>query len=340
MTTETTTPPGAHDRAIPSDLAAAVEAVREQKPTILTVQGENADTVALLAPDRMRNVHFASLRHATPSTATGESAHQTMESLIAHVARHKDGDSVAWLNVSGASASLRVVYDYHRARSLTINDPTIAAGGARWCERTASYVFPVSPQWKAWLDVSGKAMSQSALAAFLEGHITELRDRSAAGPRAMEIARALVAKEDDSAVTDEEGRAVIASPSQLLRMARKIAMEVNTYAEESRDAHGNVSVVFRHEATAAESKGGVKTDVVLPLMFVVEVPVLTGGAPYLLPVRLAVTPTANQRVTWTLTVHRADLAMEDAINDASVAFAGATGLPVFRGTAEPAPTAK
>lgn len=338
MTIETTiTPPGAHDRAIASDNAAALEAMREHEPTLMTVQGENADTVALLAPDRMRNVHFTTVKHATPSTATGESAHQTMESLIAHVARHRDADSVAWLKVDGASASLRVVYDYHRAEANPTPDRPYHA--PRWMERTASYVFPVSEQFKAWRDISGKPMTQDVLATFLEAHITELRDRSNASPRVMDIARALVATEDDSPVTDEAALAIIGSPSQMLRMARRMAMEVNTFAEEDRDEHGNVSIVYRNEAQATEVKGGEKVRLRLPLLAIVEVPVLNGGTPYRLPIRIG-TKVASNRVQWTLTVHRADLAMEDAINDASIAFAGATGLPVFRGTAEPAPTAK
>jgi hypothetical protein len=73
-----------------------------------------------------------------------------------------------------------------------------------------------------------------------------------------------------------------------------------------------------------------------PQMFLVNLPVFQDGTSYVLPVRLA-TKVAGGRVLWTVSLHRADLAVENAQNDVAATFTTATGLPVFRGTPESTP---
>lgn len=322
-----------------SDMAAVFEASREaHEPTnIEASRGDHDGASLLVIPVGMQVVDplpMLEARREFPARAKGSSTHQTLDSLKAHVARTKDADTVAWLDASATAAKLTVVYNYNRAQ-----EPAEDFTRPRHGDHRALYAFPLSDAWKAWQGVSGKPMGQAELAAFLESRVTEIRGPADAGARVMEIARALVGGDDDTsddtldgAALDERARRVIATPSQLLRLARRISMHVETRAVEERDSQGNVNIIFKSEATA-ESTGEEKGRVTLPQLLVIEVPVVQGGAPYKLPVRLS-TRVQGQRCQWTLTVHRTDLALEDAVTDAAADFTGETGVPVFRGTPE------
>jgi uncharacterized protein YfdQ (DUF2303 family) len=320
-----------------SNAAAMFEASKTvHEPAVHVVtRGDANEAPLLVIPDGMTVIDtkpYLDALRVVPERVKGTSVHQTIESLVSHVQRSKDEDSAAWLTSNATAARLTVVYDYDRQQlpGLDADNPR-----ARWREHQAVYDFPVSDAWKFWQGISGKAMVQSDLAALLEARVTELKGPDAAGPRVWEIARTLASADDDENPVEVEARAraLIATPAQLLRFSRQIALHVETRAEESRDDQGNVSIVFRSEATAEDARGPERGKVRLPSLLVIEVPVLQGGALYRLPVRLT-TKVQGQRATWTLTVHRADLAFEDAVKDAAGSFSTQTGVTVFRGAPE------
>ena len=301
-------------------------------------RGDHDGAPVLVIPVGMQVVDplpFLEARREFPVRAKGTSTHQTLDSLKAHVERTKDADTVAWLESNTTAAKLTVVYNYNRAQEKAEDSSRPRHGDHR-----AVYAFPLSDAWKAWQAISGKAQGQSELAAFLEAHITEIRGPSDAGVRVMEIARALVGGDDDAEegtldadALDERARRIIATPSQLLGFSRRIAMHVETRAVETRDDQGNVSIEFRSEATAENVQGEKRGAVALPRLITIEVPVIQGGAPYKLPVRLT-TKVVNRACAWTLTVHRADLALDDAVKAEAEDFTAKTGVAVFRGTPE------
>lgn len=323
-----------------SDMAAVFDASREAHvpTTITTARGDHDGAPLLVIPEGMNVVDplpMLDARREYPARAKGTSAHQTLDSLKAHVGRTKDTDTVAWLDANPTSAKLTVVYNYNRAQ-----EPAEDFGRPRHGDHRATYAFPLSEQFRAWQGISGKPQGQAELALFLESHITEIRGPGDAGARVLEIARALVGGDDDAPegtldgdALDERARRIIATPSQLLGFSRRIAMHVETRAVESRDDQGNVSIEFRSEATAENVQGEKRGVVALPRLITIEVPVIQGGAPYKLPVRLT-TRVHNRACQWTLTVHRADLALDDAVKAEAEDFAAKTGVPVFRGTPE------
>ena len=333
-----------------TDLGALFDAAKETfHPSVVNVPRGDAESMpTLVIPKAMNAIDlkpWLDARREFPRRAEGESTHETIASLIGHVQRTRDEGSVAWLATTDTSAALTVVYDYHEAqeRRRVKGDGSSYAGEdgvARWCKRTATHAFPLSKEWRAWRAVSGKGLTQAEFAAFIEDHVAEIRGADAArGGRALELAL-LLAQGDEAyseTMSAEELAALamrrVGSPSQLVKMARRIALTLEMRAEEMRDESGNVSVVFRAEANAEGVRGEERSRVALPSLFVIEVPVLEGGTAYRLPVRLS-TKIASQRAQWTMTLHRADAAFADAVADAARAFSDATGVPVFRGKSE------
>lgn len=325
-----------------SDLSAIFDAAREvHEPGVqtLTPATESAYPV-LLAPNGMvlhdLREKIDALR-AVPRRARGFSVHTTMESFVAHVLRQKGTNTAAWLGTSPGKAALSVLYNY--------NDPGPARDGswdgvARWGDHGARHDFPISQEFAFWQKVSGQDMTQGQFATMLEEHIAELRGPESAGVRAMDLARLLAAGDEDymegvstEAELQAKALARIATPSRLIKMARSISMTVENRAEQARDESGNVSLVYRAAVTADDQRGAEIKRVALPSLFIVEVPVIEGGQTYRLPVRLKTT-IKGERVAWSVSVHRADAAFDDAVKDAAAKFTADTGVPVFRGTSE------
>jgi uncharacterized protein YfdQ (DUF2303 family) len=349
-TTNTNNPAGGHaPTANPSDLSALFDASRDAfTPSVVNVPRGNAEEFpALVVSKGMTALDLSAwmdARRAFPKRAEGQSTHETMESLVSHVLRTADKSTAAWLETSATAAKITVIYDYHLAAEnrREKGDGTAYAdedGVARWGKRTAVFSFPISREWQAWRAIAGKALVQSEFAQFVEDHVSELRAPEKAGEMVMALAK-MLAQGDEAyfdGMPEAEWSALaskrIGTPSQLVKMARRIALTLDLRSEETRDESGNVSIVYRAETGAEDTKGEVKAKVALPSLLVVEVPVIEGGRPYSMPVRLS-TKIEGQRARWVLSLPRLDAAFADAVKDASAAFTGATGVPVFRGKAE------
>lgn len=322
-----------------TDIGAAVAAAMEahEPRNLLIERGDTEHASVLVVPNGMKvfdPLAWLDARRPVPVRAKGTSAHTTLESLVAHVARNKRAHTtVAWLAQTGASAELSVVYNYNDP--LTDNAPGLPEKrDAGWCDHRAVYAFPLSEPWAAWRAVDGKPMTQADFAAFLEARAAELAGVDTAGPLAMEVARALFdADAEDDAVTNDQAASVIASPKRMLKMGRRMSLCVEERAKEERDRHGNVSIVYVKNVTEENPDGSKVDEFKRPSMFLIRVPVYHGGTEYVLPVRLE-TKVAGGRAQWTVRLHRPDLALTRAQDDIAASFAANTGLQVFRGTME------
>lgn len=324
--------------------AAFAAALTTHEPTDFDIErGDGESAKLVLIPSGMMPVDplpYLDARREFPVRAKGTSTHDTLDSLVAHVARNKrEHSAVAWLKQEPGKTTLTVVYNYHSphrdgADGLVVDPDGSAAGMADWCDHRAVFNFPLSDAWKAWAQFDGKPMSQADFALFLEARAVELAEPSSAGPSAMALARALFdADAEEDAVTDEQAQKMIASPKRLLKLSRRLSLTVEARAKEERDRHGNVSIVYT-ENVSQENPDGTKADEFSrPAMFLVRVPVYQDGTEYTLPVRVE-TKVAGGKVQWTYRFHRPDKAALDAQNDIAKAFAERTGLAVFRGSME------
>lgn len=321
--------------------AAFAAALEAHEPTDLPILRGGPDSAnVLVVPAGMRvfdPLAWLDARRDYPVRVKGTSTHDTLDSLVADVARNKrDRSTVAWLKQEPGKTSLTVVYNDHApaADGVEVDTSGDGSGNANWRDHRAVFHFPFSDAWKAWAENNGKPMSQADFALFLEARAVELAEPSSAGPSAMALARALFdADAEEDAVTDEQAQKMIASPKRLLKLSRRLSLTVEARAKEERDHHGNVSIVYT-ENVSQENPDGTKADeFARPVMFLVRVPVYQDGTEYTLPVRVE-TKVAGGKVQWTYRFHRPDKAALDAQNDIAKAFAERTGLAVFRGSME------
>lgn len=108
-------------------------------------------------------------RAERPRALSGTAQILTEQSMVDHILRFKDADSVLFATASGVTA----VYDYHQP----VKDGAQRDALARWQRHRAEYTPKLSREWVKWVDGSGKAMSQTEFADFLDEN-----DQDVAGP--------------------------------------------------------------------------------------------------------------------------------------------------------------
>ncbi len=109
-------------------------------------------------------------RAERPRALSGTAQILTEQSIVDHILRFKDADSVLFATASGVTA----VYDYHQPVN---NDGPQRDALARWQRHRAEYTPKLSREWDKWVSGAGRAMSQAEFADFLDEN-----DQDVAGP--------------------------------------------------------------------------------------------------------------------------------------------------------------
>lgn len=249
-----------------------------------------------------------------PKRREGTLTTDDLDSFIYLVNRDKKPESVIFsARGSQNEPYIVAVLDFHEAGAKT----------PHFCKDRVRYGFPLSDEWKLWNGKNGPkgVMSQGVFAQFIEDNIFDVGEPGAAGDIAASFAQKL-------GVT-------FASPSSLMTVSRGLEVRSNQRIKESRNLeNGDCSLIFE---TTETDKNGAALNV--PTAFHLLIPIFKGGALYSIPVRLR-RRVSDGSLAWWFEMHRADLFLNDAIEDALIRVRGeageqsedGTGLPVVMGT--------
>lgn len=272
-----------------------------------------------------QNVTLQSLKplldeYATaPDRRKGTARLLDVDSFADHVNRFKDADSVLF----GDPGQLPIVNQGVRGPSLTCvfdyNPGGADNKAARFGQHRAVYLFPLSEEWAAWTSKSGVAMDQAAFAAFLEDRIVDVSD---AAPETLgETVRAFAQKLG----VDVK----FASAARLLQLASELEVHVN---EKVRTAVklGSGETSVQYEAEHVDKQG---QPLRIPGAFVLALPVFKNGPRYQVAARLRYR-VQQGTIAWWFSLHRVDLILDHATNEAFVRAHKQTELPLFQGFPE------
>ena len=92
-------------------------------------------------------------------------------SLVAYFNRFKDADSTLFADLD--SSTIVGVLDHHQ-------DNENESGGARYHDHVATFKAKHSPEWLAWVGMSGKRVSQEQFAIFIEDNAPDVQSPGAA----------------------------------------------------------------------------------------------------------------------------------------------------------------
>jgi uncharacterized protein YfdQ (DUF2303 family) len=241
-----------------------------------------------------------------PMRRTGTANLGDLESLIAHVNRFKDADSVVFANPDRDNPSITAVLDYHRAGATA--DPRF--GGHR-----SHYAFPVSDEWKAWMEVNGEEMSQGKLAEFIEAHMID------------------VVKFDpkfaSAATFAEKCGVTFGDPAQILELSRGLAVYVDSkLATKINLQNGVTQFQFTEDHQGADGQ-----PLKVPGAFLIGIPVFRAGDRFPVCVRLRYRKQGPMLV-WIMELWRHEEVFDIAIKDACEKVKTATSLPLMVGRPE------
>lgn len=241
-----------------------------------------------------------------PRRRKGTAKLGNLDSLIAHINRFKNGDSVVFADDDRDNPTITAVLDYHNAGS---------GGTPRFGEHRSQYSFPVSPEWTTWIAANSKEMTQGSFAEFVEAHIVDVIEYS---------------PDFSSAKTFAEKCGVsFATPAQVMELSRGLQVNVEgKFAAQVNLQNGIKQIQFTESHTG---ENGVPLKV--PGAFLIGIPVFRGEARYQLCVRLRYRK-QGASLTWIMDLWRHEEVFDDAIRGACDKVKVATELPLLYGSPE------
>lgn len=237
----------------------------------------------------------------TPERLKGTAKAATLASFIDLVNRHKDDGSAVFADLTSDAPKLTAVVDYHNLDH-----------SPRFTQHRVEYVYPISDQWRAWRGKNGVSLSQLDFAAFIEDRVAEL-----AAP--LDAERAQI---------EPMFGTKFALPSEMIQLSRGLSLNV-----ESKVA--NINVLRSGEAQIIYEevhKDGTGQPLVVPGLFVINVPLFLGAEPTRLVARLRYR--RDNGIKWSFHLWRwAETIRDSLLNDLD-AVGKETSLPTFEGAPE------
>ena len=272
----------------------------------------------------------------------------TAESFTSYVNRFRRDETAVFVNVEGAPSLLGVV-DYHGEGPSA--DPS-------FCTHTVTYNFPLSDAMSAWVKATKAGwVDQEEFAYFLEERefdiISPPADWSMLEPDELGVILDLLNIHGDRNPVDDDDAAALAaegkkggdedgedryvprralykfgSSKRMMDLARGIAVGVGRKAVSTYNPRtGEKNISFSEEHETRDATG---SKVVVPELFLVNIPVFDGGARHLLPVRLGYRVKGGS-VKWAVELIDAPRLIRSAVDAVAAEVGQGTGCPVYYG---------
>lgn len=297
------------------------------KPDVRTLEEPNTGTKALVSLTAagalaIPSSVFDSYR-ARPLQLRGTATLLSLDSLIEHANRFKDADSVVFANDDRTAPSINAVYDYHEPANDGGDDRGIADATdiARHMLHRATFAFPLSDEWKAWMAKDGKAMPMVEFAEFLEERVIDVLH--------------LIPGEDEMSedlqkyIAASGGDGGLATPQKLVELSRGLQVhETSVVREANKLSSGEAQLIFKSEHSDENGE-----PLRVPGLFLIAIPVFRSGAFYRMAARLRYRKTAGGIVFW-YDLWRVDRTFDHAFREACERVKVETGLPVLLGKPE------
>lgn len=237
-----------------------------------------------------------------PDRRKGTATVDTLASFIELVNRHKDDDSVIFGKTSYPEPKLTAVLDYDKE-----------GVPARNRSHRVVYTFPLTEEFKAWVNANTKPMPQDVFAAFIEEHAAEL-----AAPMDGE-------RSEYERLFNEK----MATPSEVVALSRHLEVFVAARVKNGvRLQTGERTVEFTEEHQNAKGEA-----VIIPGVFMVSVPAFVDGDAVRIPARLRYRIVSGD-IKWFYQLYRWEYYLREQVGHDLKHASNETALPSFEGAPE------
>lgn len=315
----------------PKNIAETLLAEMPRLAQVQTICDPGIDGPYIVAvPDGLRvedltAKHRAVVEALKPLQRTGKAILADLESLIAWTNRFKGLETVLFGQIHPAPKLISVI-DYHAEGSATV-DATAGDPTANYGRHRAVYDFPVSEQWKRWMEIDGKALDKDVFGEFIEANAEDFLDPTPAllGSPGAEVE--IWEKRMIEIAAKIQGRFGQYAAINLLSRELKIHEVGHIEVKTNRDT-GEAQVQFLTEHRSPDG-----TPLTLPNLFMIAIPVFEEGALYRLAVRFRYRK-AGSDVKFIVSIYNPDSALRDAAREAMDHAREATELPLLMGIPE------
>ena len=320
--------------AVPNDNTAATVAALIKElygHQVITVSAGGVEAPVLIRPTNgglaAESVKkFVDEYRTRPERREGTAVMTTLDSLIDHVNRFKDGHSALFASNDRLKPSLQAVLDYHLACNFQKDGEEHSDTDAtpRFGRHRCRHDFPLSDEWKLWTASNKKALTQSEFAAFIEERILDVLP-------APVLTGDLFEADQELARIADLLRGTFAGPERMMDLSRGLAVHESSKVLAAVNlASGEGGITFE---TEHHDGNGEKLSV--PSLFCVGIPVFDGGDRYRVVARLRYRKSGGG-LTWFYELYRHDRVFRDAFDGACTKAREDTGLPLFVGAPETA----
>lgn len=271
--------------------------------------------------------HRDALEFLRPLRRKGTAQLADLDSLIAWANRNKGESSVLFANPNMDSPRLTCIADYHEAGPSVI-DEELGDELARHCHHRGVYDFPLSDEWKAWIDISGQGWDKEDLGEFIEKYAHCIADPTPA----------ILGGQTDDSHQNWENRLITTANQiegrygqlkQLLAMSRHFQVyETSSLSVTTNRDTGEGQIQFLNEHKDAEGQ-----PLSIPNLIIIQVPIFRGGAPYRMTARFRYRK-SGASVKFILSIYNPERAFEAAFDEAIATAQEQTDLPLFKGIPE------
>lgn len=252
---------------------------------------------------------------AIPRSRAGKVRAFDLDSFAALILRDYDAGSIVMADVSGQGVTFEACLDYHHAIAAPAPTAEIKGpfamvqasptrSGQRHGREVVFYDPSLSDEWKAWLDQSGKEMSQGAFAQWIEDHLPDIAD-----PRHLRDSPDCTAAKF-GAVYGFDAAALYgyATPERMVELSRGLEIRSGEAVKNFvKLESGETSITYEQTHTGADGK-----PLSVPSRFLLAISVFDREAVYLIPCKLAYRK-AGANVAWKFEMYRPDRFKDDAI---------------------------
>lgn len=246
--------------------------------------------------DEIERFRLAPQRRAGAARAT------TLQSFIDLIEYHKDESSALFAKTDWPSPALTAIIDYHTVKHAP-----------RHLTHRVIYDFPVTDEFKEWIERDAKPFSQAEFAAFIEEHAAEL-----ASPFDTE-------KSEYTRLFKVE----FATPTQMVTLSRGLQVNVEATVKQNvvlSSGEGQIEFSEAHLDRRGEK-------LTVPGLFMVSVPAFREGEPVRLPARLRYRVSGG-KVTWFYQLYRWKFWLRERVVADLREVEKETELRAFEGTPE------
>ncbi|UWR73142.1 YfdQ family protein [Phaeobacter inhibens] len=262
-----------------------------------------------------------------PARRKGTARLEDLNSIISWANRFKGETSALFAEPDMAAPKLTCIADYHAAgpadQTTVTGDPT-----ARHCHHKATYSFPLSDEWKAWMGVSGVPLEKDDMGEFIEINAKDVMDPTPAILKGEEL-------------NDNQGweNRLIRTANQidgkfgqlhsLLQMSKQFQVfETSDLSVSTNRDTGEAEISF-----VSEHKDAAGKPLNIPNLIIIAIPVFRGGAAYRMAVRFRYRKKGG-KICFILSLYNPEKSFEAAFKEAVEQAEQDTQLPLFYGAPE------